>query len=150
MRIHASEREVLAAEVAAVAQRLPVGDARAGYERLLAGIAQGAIEEADVAALGRLVEVGLETGRIRAAHGAHAEMAATAFFQRTPRGQALREAVDQANEALAALAGAELRQVAFSLRGPGAYTLTLTTTRCHATLIVDRNGVRIQSVEVAG
>ena len=33
---------------------------------------------------------------------------------------------------------------------PGAYTLTVTTDRCHATLVIDRHGVRVQSLEVSG
>src|SRR5262245_40136666 len=150
MRIHASEQDVLAAEVAALLERLPAGAERAAGERLLRGIPTGEVPEADLPMLQRLIEAGLETGRIRGAHGAHAEMAAVAFFQRTPRGRALREAIDQSNAALAAFAGAELRRFAFALRGPGAYSLTLTTDRCHATLVVDRHAVRAPSLEVRG
>src|SRR5436305_990410 len=148
MRLRDDEREVVAAEVAAALERLPEGPARVGYEQLLAEVGAGELSEESLPFLERLVEVGLESGRIRGAHGAHAEMAANRLYQRTARGAALRESLAAANQALAALAGAEIEQISFELRGPGAYTLSVATSQCRATLIVDRNGVRVHSLEV--
>jgi hypothetical protein len=149
MKIRDDEREFLAAELAAVAEQLPP-EARRGYDELLAEVSAGEVGEASVGVLERFLEVGLETGRIRKRHGAHAEMAAVRLFQRTPRGAALRDAVAATNEALEALRGARIEELAFSLRGPGALTLTLETDRCRATLQLDRDGPRVQSLEVNG
>src|SRR5437764_10114513 len=142
MKLREDERELVAAETAAALERLPEGPARAGYEQLLAEVDAGELSEESLPFLERLVEVGLESGRIRGAHGAHAEMAANRLFQRTARGAALRDSLAAANQALAELAGDAIEQIAFELRSPGAYTVSVATNRCRATLIMDRNGVR--------
>ena len=74
--------------------------------------------------LERLLEMGLETGRIRQVHTAHGEMAAIRVFQRTPRGSAMKATCDAANEALRSLQGQSLEGLAFAVRGPGAFSLT--------------------------
>src|SRR5947207_9959251 len=118
MKIRDDERELMAEEIEAAMLRLPE-DARAGYAQLIAEVAVGEVSEGSLPLLERFVEVGLETGRIRKRHGAHAEMAAARLFQRTARGTALRETVAAANEALDALRGARVEELSFSLRGPG-------------------------------
>jgi hypothetical protein len=150
VKILEDERPVLVAEIEGALGHLPPGPAREGYERLLADVGQGDLAERSVGWLERLVEVGLESGRIRSLHGAHAEMAAGRLFQRTPRGAALRETLAATNEALAALGGSQLQQVSFTLRAPGTYTLGLDTDRCRATLVIDRHGVHVHSLEVTG
>jgi hypothetical protein len=148
MKLREDECELLAAEAQAALERLPAGPARAGYEQLLAETGAGELKEESLPFLERLLEVGLEAGRIRATHGAHAEMAANRLFLRSGRGAALRDSLAGANQALAALAGAEIEQIAFELRGPGAYTLSVATSQCRATVVIDRNGVRVHSLEV--
>ncbi len=98
--------------------------------------------------LERLLEMGLETGRIRQTHSAHGEMAAVRIFQRTPRGAALKATCDSANAALEALQGQPIENLSFSLRGPGAFTLAIETEQGHLTVHIDRHGVRVRSVEV--
>src|SRR5439155_26437443 len=118
--------------------------------QLIAEVAAGEVSAGSLPLLERFLEVGLETGRIRKRHGAHAEMAAVRLFQRTPRGRALREALDATNEALEALRGARLDELSFALRGPGSFILTLETDRCRATLILeDRKSTRLNSSHVA-
>ncbi len=150
MRILEDERDVVAAEIRTALQQLPEGSAREGYEALLAEVEAGEVSESLLPRLERLVEVGLESGRIRAVHTAHGEMAAVRLFQRTPRGAELRETVSAVNQALEGFRGAEVHQFSLSLRGPGAYTLSLETDRGRATILLDRQGARIQSVEVGG
>jgi hypothetical protein len=148
MRLSPDEREVLAAEVAVAVAQLPEGEGRGGYAALLAEVQAGDVSEEHLSRLGTLVEHGLESGRIRALHGAHAEMAAARVFQRCPAGAAQREMLEAVNTALKSLAGAELQSVNFSARGPRSYTLTLVTSRCQATLVLDRGGIRLHGVEV--
>jgi hypothetical protein len=148
MRLLEDERPVLLGEIDAVIAQLRNTEAREVYAELRAAVEAGEVPEGQVPALERLLELGLETGRIREVHTAHGEMAATRVFQRTPKGAALKATCEEANAALEGLRGQPLEAVSFSVRGPGAYTLTLNTEHAHVTLHIDRHGVRVRTVEV--
>jgi hypothetical protein len=148
MRLLDDERPVLISEIDAVAAQLRNAEAREVYAELRAAVEAGDVPEGLLPTLERLLELGLETGRIREVHSAHGEMAATRVFQRTPKGAALKATCDEANAALESLRGQPLESVSFSVRGPGAFALTLETAEAHLTLHIDRHGVRVRSVEV--
>jgi hypothetical protein len=148
MRLLDDERQLLLDEIDAVAAQLRNAEAREVYAELRAAVVAGEVTDGLLPTLERLLELGLETGRIREVHSAHGEMAATRVFQRTPKGSALKAACDEANAALEGLQGQPLDAVSFSVRGPGAYTLTLNTDQAHVTVHIDRHGVRVRSVEV--
>ena len=148
LRIADDEREVVARETAALMESLPDGPARVPYRDLLAALHEGEVPEPLLEPLSRVLELSLESGRLRRLHGPHAEMAALRLFQRTPGGRRLREAAEEVNGALARLAGQTLQEVGLAARGPGAWALSLETDRCRIQLLIDRWGVRIQSLEM--
>ncbi len=150
MRLEPSEQEFLAAEVGAFAERARTAEARAGYLELLQQVRAGQVDEPWLELLGRVLGASLESGRLRALHGPHAEMQANRLYAQTPQGRAVRATVDATNEALQVLKGQQLETVAFAVRGPGAFRLTLTTEQCSLQLVVDRLGVRVHSVETGG
>jgi hypothetical protein len=148
MRLLEDERPVLLAEIDAVVQQLRDAEAREVYGELRAAVEAGEVSDGLMPYLERLLEMGLETGRIRQVHSPHGEMAATRVFQRTPLGSALKATCDQTNEALQSLQGQSLENLSFTVRGPGAFTLTLETDQSTVTLQIDRHGVRVRSLEV--
>jgi hypothetical protein len=148
MRLLEDEQQVMLAEIDAVAAQLQSAEARAAYAELRAAAEAGEVPDELLPPLERLVEIGLETGRIRQIHSAHGEMAASRLFQRTPRGRALKETCDRANEALQSLEGQTVESLAFAPRGPGGFSLSLETDQARITVHIDREGVQVRSVEI--
>lgn len=148
MRLLEDERQVLASEIDAVIAQLRNAEAREVYAELKAAVEAGEVDEGLLPPLERLLEMGLETGRIRQLHSAHGEMAAVRVFQRTPRGSALKATCDETNAALQSLQGQSLENLSFTLRGPGAYTLTLETDKARVLIQIDRHGIHVRSLEV--
>ena len=150
LKLTPPEREVVAAEAAHFAARLSQVEARQAYERLQeAAAGSGQVEEELVAALEELLGLGLATGRIRAVYGAHGEMAASSIFRRTPRGKALQQQCDEANQALRTFAGRPLEGLSISARGPGLYLLTVEIAGARAVIQLDKDGVHLRSMEFA-
>jgi hypothetical protein len=148
MRLAEDEREVLLAETAQALEQITVPELRVRYGELLTAVDQGEVPEELLEPLQTLLEVGLESGRIRRLHTAHGEMAAGRVYARTPAGQAARASAEAVNQALAALEGRAVREVKVGTHGPGRYSLTLATDAGTLLLRFDRQGVRLQSVEV--
>src|SRR5438552_15016222 len=88
MRLLEDERQVLLGEIDAVAQQLRNAEAREVYAELRAAVEAGEVSEGLMPPLERLLEMGLETRRIRQVHTAHGAMAALRVFERTPQGSA--------------------------------------------------------------
>ena len=142
-----------AQEVAlAEAQAVRAMAAETGYrERLAALVAaatEGKVEEEDAATLDELLELGLQSGRIRALYGPGGETAALGLYRRLPRGAAVAESAAEVSEALRALEGRELGSIELRAVGPGSFTLTLSTGEIDLSLRLDRQGVRLSSVGV--
>lgn len=148
MQLADDERELLLAEVAGALDQVRSPERRAAYGELLAAVDRGEIPDDLHEVLQVVLEVGLESGRIRRLHTAHGEMAARRLYSRTPGGRALREATDTVNQALRALAGRRIEELSITPQGPGAFLLSLATDDGNLLLRIDRQGVRLQSVEV--
>lgn len=137
-----AELEVLLAAVRDPAARAPFAD-------LAAAVVDGAVSGGDaLAALERLLEMTLQTGRARRVHGPEAEQSLLRLFYQTPHGAAARRSTEAVNGALRELAGQTLEAILFTAQGPGAFKLGLSTDRCRLALEVDRHGVTIESLEV--
>ena len=106
-------REVALAEAQAVVA------AGGSAHELVAEIDEGAVVE-EIETLERILELGLQTGRIRALYGPGGEQAALRLYRRLPSGTALRQSADEVSEALSALRGRELESVSLSALGPSA------------------------------
>ncbi len=142
------EREVALAEIEAVR-----ASARGDYRDLLdatAGAVESGQELSDTQALelDRIVSLGLQTGRIRALYGPGGEQAALRAYRRLPAGTEVAASVKAVNEALAALEGRSVDQVAIAAVGPGAFTLSLVAGGAELTVRLDRQGARLASVAV--
>jgi hypothetical protein len=142
------QRELLGEEARALREAVSDPERRVRYEELAAAVEGGIVPAHRVAAVESLLELGLETGRFRSRYTAEGEQALLALYRRTPRGAAVQRSVAVTNEALRALRGRSLQDVAFASKGPRAYGLTLTTDSGRVSLTIDRGGVWVESVEV--
>lgn len=142
-----AEQDVLAAEVLPFAATLKDPDLQARYAEVHAAVLTGHIPAALVGLVEALAELVLQTQRVRRRHGPEAERALTALYYRTPRGAKLKQLSREVNEALGALQGQVLEQLAFAPI-PGGQRLSITTRQCQLEVIVDGAGVRVERVEL--
>ncbi len=149
LAVEPAERELVLEEIAAVAGAVHEPRSRALYAELAAAVAGGEVASpALIAALQRVLEMSLATGRARRFHGAQHEAAMLRLFFRTPAGAALRRSAEASSRALAALAGQRLAALAVSAQAPGVFRLQLDTDRCQVTLEVSRDGVEVTGLGV--
>jgi hypothetical protein len=142
------EREVVLAEAQAVLALASDPEYRAQLTALVAAADAGELDEAEGATLEGLLELALQSGRIRSVYGPGGEQAALRTYRRLPGGRALTASARDVSGALTALAGAELRSLAIEALGPGAYSLKLTTATAELSVRLDRQGARLASVGV--
>jgi hypothetical protein len=149
LELRPAEREVLADEVPIFARTLKDPDARARYEELGRAAQAGAVPPELVRSLEAVLELLLQTQRVRLRHGPEAESAVSEVFYRTPRGAGLRQAAREVNRALEALRGQTLEKITV-MSGPGRHTLVILSDRCQVTLKLDGAGARVDKLEVGG
>jgi hypothetical protein len=146
MRIKATEQEILEPEILSFRRALRDPDARAPYDTLLTEVHEGDVPDELLGHLGNVLEVGLQSGRLRKFYGADGEQALASLFRRTPRGAALSDAAKSVTEALTALQGQVINEINISALGPGTYGLSIDTDRCQISLRLDRSGVGVENV----
>jgi hypothetical protein len=146
LRLSAAEQELLAPEVRAFAAIHPEQSGRRRYEALANSIESGSVPSESLDDLARVLEIGLQSGRVRRVYGADGEMALGQIYRRTPRGQEATSAAAAVTSALEALRGQVLDEVRVTALGPGAYSILLDTQQCQITVRLDRSGVRVDSV----
>ena len=135
-------------EAARLAVRAPDPDAREAYARLQQAVRAGRAEADLLPVLGDLLALGLASGRIRALYGRRAETVASRLFLRCPQGRALAARVEEANRALACLAGQPVEAIRLGVRGPGLYTLTLEAAGCRLALALEPGGVAVHRLDI--
>ncbi|HZT45672.1 MAG TPA: hypothetical protein VFA24_05780 [Gaiellaceae bacterium] len=134
-------REVALAEARAV---LAAGGSAA---ELVAELGEGeVVEETD--ALERILELGLQSGRIRALYGPGGEQAALRLHRRLPRGVELEESTQEVTAALRALEGLPLRSIELRAAGPGAFAISIAAGELELDLRLGRDGARLSSLGV--
>jgi hypothetical protein len=141
-------QEVALAEVQAVRALASGEEYRERLAGLIAAIGEGEIGDEDAATLEELLELGLQSGRIRACYGPGGEQAALSLYRRLPRGSELTESARRVTAALRALEGRELGSVELTAVGPGAFSLSLAAGEVEVSLRLDRQGARVSSVGV--
>jgi|SRR5581483_1694650 len=146
--------------LAAEAQEVALAEAQAvralasdeGYRERLAALvgaaSVGEVDDEDAETLEELLELGLQSGRIRALYGPGGEQAALSVYRRLPRGAALVASAREVSTALRALEGRELGSIELKAVGPGAFTLSLAAGELELSLRLDRQGARLSSVGV--
>jgi hypothetical protein len=141
-------QEVALAETQAVLVMARDDEYRGRLASLQAAATEGEIAGEDAEALQELLELGLQSGRVRALYGPGGERAALATYRRLPNGAAVAESARGVSEALRVLAGQELLAVALEAVGPGAFTLSIAAGAAEITVRLDRQGARLHSVGV--
>jgi hypothetical protein len=148
LAVDPSQREVLLEELAMLVVSLRDAETRAPWEELAEAVDEGAVGEELLGRLEQILEMTLQTGRVRRVHGAESEQALLRLFHQTPRGAASRRATEAVNRTLASLAGQTIETMLFTSQGPGVCRLGLETDRVKLTLEIDRYGVTVESLEV--
>lgn len=141
-------REVARAEAQAVLAAVQDDERRARLADLIAAVDDGEVDGDDAQALGELLELGLQTGRVRALYGPDGEQAALKVFRRLPVGRELGQAAKDVNAALKQLEGRVVEKVAVSAVGPGSHSVTISTEGLELTVKLDRNGATLGTVAV--
>jgi hypothetical protein len=141
-------QEVALAETLAVLARARDGAYRDRLASLQAAATEGEVDGEDAETLQELLEVGLQSGRLRALYGPGGEQAALSTYRRLPSGAAVAESAREVSEALRALQGEEVRSITLQATGPGAFTLSLSAGSAELTIRLDRQGARLHSVGV--
>ena len=148
LRLAGEAQEVALAEAQAVRAMASDSGYRERLAALVAAATEGEVGEEDAATLDELLELGLQSGRIRALYGPGGETAALGLYRRLPRGAAVAESAAEVGEALRALEGRELGSIELRAVGPGSFTLSLSAGEIDLSLRLDRQGVRLSSVGV--
>ena len=143
------EREVLGAEILPFAAVLKDPAARQRYRSLDRAVRQGLVPADQVRSLEAMLELVLQTQRIRRRHGPDAERALIELFNRTEKGAARQQAACDATADLRALRGQTIERLSVST-GPAGHKLIIDTDRCRLTLKIDGAGARVEQVEVGG
>jgi hypothetical protein len=148
VRVDGQAREVAQAETQAVRTLASGEEYRGRLAALLAAIDEGEVEGEDAATLEELLELGLQSGRIRAHYGPGGEQAALSLYRRLPRGSELAESAREVTAALRALEGRELGSVQLTAVGPGVFSLAIAAGELEVSLRLDRQGARVSSVGI--
>ena len=146
--VKADEREVALGEVLAVLEAARDEGYRALLTALLGAIEQGELAGDEAAQLERVLELGLQAGRIRAVYGPGGEQAALRLFRRLPAGAGLAETARSVTAALATLNGRSLDSFRIEVVGPGMYRLALVAGGAEVSVRLDRSGAQLASIGV--
>ena len=146
--VRAEEREVALGEVQAVLAAARDDGYRERLSALVAALDDGELASEDATELERVLELGLQAGRIRAVYGAGGEQAALRLFRRLPAGAELTETARSVSAALATLNGRSLESLRIEAIGPGMYRLALVAGGAEVAVRLDRSGVQLASVGV--
>jgi len=149
VKLAEDEATVLVAEARALAEVMG-GDRGEPYARLASAVEDARFDEVGDEEAGTVAALALETGRARAVHGPAGVRALASVWKRSPQGHAVAEDLDELNTALSALRGLELHDVHVAPTAPGAFAITLSSGEYELRLAVDRDGVRLRSINVGG
>jgi hypothetical protein len=148
VKLRGEAAEVSLAEAQAVGAMVQDEERRGRFASLVAAIGDGEVADEDADALGELLELGLQTGRLRALYGPAGEQAALKIYRKLPRGRELSRAAQAVTGALSSLEGQPLESVSIQAVGPGSYLLSLGAGGTELSVRLDRQGARLASVGV--
>src|ERR1700750_716824 len=95
VKLRGEAAEVALGEAQAVLSMVADPERRGRLGDLIAAIGEGEVARQDAQALEELLELGLQSGRLRAIYGPHGEQAALRVYRQLPQGKAV---VDSAKE----------------------------------------------------
>jgi hypothetical protein len=140
--------DVALGEAQAVLAMVQDEERRGRLADLIAAVGEGEVADEDAEALEELLELGLQTGRLRAVYGPGGEQAALRVFRRLPRGRELDESAREVTEALSALVDKPLEKVQVQATAPGSYLLTIAVDGLELSVRLDRQGARLANVGI--
>ncbi|MEI8105503.1 MAG: hypothetical protein WCH31_06645 [Actinomycetes bacterium] len=138
--------EVARAEAQAVLAMVQDETRRLRLADIVAAVDEGEIGGADADGLAELLELGLQTGRVRSVYGPEGEQAALALYRRLPLGRELTQSTRDLTEALTALEGRTIEKVSVNVVGPGEYGVTISTEDYEIVLRLGRAGARLATI----
>jgi hypothetical protein len=139
-------REVALAEAQTVLSLAQNDEMRARLAELVSDVDDGDVHEGSTELLESVLELGLQTGRIRAYYGPGGEQAALSTLRRLPRGHDRSESARDVTAALQALNGQQIDTVKIAAVAPGAFTITIEAGGVEASVRLDTNGARLTSL----
>jgi hypothetical protein len=151
MTLKGEARDVALAEVQTVQSMARDETMRERLIGLVAAVDEGEVaNDEDAELLESVLELGLQTGRIRAYYGPGGEQAALSTLRRLPRGRTRTDSARAVTEALQALNGSQLGAVRIAAVAPGAFTLTIEADGFEAAVRLDGTGARLTSLGTGG
>jgi hypothetical protein len=139
-------REVALAEAQTVLSMAQNDEMRARLGELVSDVDDGEVGEGSTELLESVLELGLQTGRVRAYYGPGGEQAAVATLRRLPKGRERSESAREVTAALQALNGQQIDAVKIAAVSPGAFTITIEAGGVEASVRLDTNGARLTSL----
>ena len=148
VKLGAEAREVVLGEAQAVLAMVADEERRGRLASIVAAVDEGEIAGDDAQALEELLELGLQTGRVRALYGPGGEQAALRVYRQLPRGKQAGEAAREVTQALASLEGQTLESIGIQAVGPAAFVVSLNAGGAELSVRLDRQGARLSSVGI--
>jgi hypothetical protein len=149
LKLDSLQRDLLIPQIQAFIDATSDAAARKSYLALKSAVEAMEVAPEHQVRLGAIVEVALQSGRIRKLFGPGAELALNALFQKTPRGREIAQSLRELNTALLRLKGDTVEEISAGLRAPGAWALTVKTAGFQLVIRFEPNGVRVESLDVA-
>jgi hypothetical protein len=146
IRVSGEAAEVARAETQAVMAMVQDDDRRDKLADLLAAVGEGEVSGEDADALAELLELGLQTGRVRALYGPDGEQATLSLYRKLPAGKELTQTTRDLNEALHALDGRTIDSISVSAVGPGEYGVAISTGDYEVVLRLGKAGARLATI----
>src|SRR6478735_1392530 len=139
-------REVALAEAQTVQAMVRDETMRGRLAELVAAVDEGEVGGEAAELLESVLELGLQTGRIRAYYGPGGEQAALSTLRKLPRGRLRTDTARDVSVALQALAGARIEAVKITAVAPGAFSLAIEADGVQAAVRLDATGARLTSL----
>jgi hypothetical protein len=146
MVLKGEAREVALAEAQTVLSMAQNDEMRARLAELVSDVDDGEVGEGSTELLESVLELGLQTGRVRAYYGPGGEQAAVSTLRRLPKGRERSESAREVTAALQALKGQQIDSVKIAAVSPGAFTITIEAGGVEASVRLDQNGARLTSL----
>jgi hypothetical protein len=146
LALRGEAREVALAETQTVLSMAQNDEMRARLAELVSDVDDGEVREGSTELLESVLELGLQTGRVRAYYGPGGEQAALSTLRRLPRGRDRSESAREVSTALQALNGQQIDAVKIAAVAPGAFTITIEAGGVEASVRLDTNGARLTSL----
>jgi hypothetical protein len=146
LKLRGEAADVALGEAQSVLAMVADEERRERLADLVAAVGDGELGDDEEQTLEELLELGLQTGRVRALYGPGGEQAALRTYRQLPRGRELGRSAEDVTRALAALEGKPVGSIRLAAVGPGAYTLSLAAGGLELSVRIDRQGARLASV----